>query len=61
MWNDAMALGQGSKKSISCDQGVTPASLNNAVSNANTEVHLLSELYQSVYSDQCVKPVDLLE
>ncbi|XP_044197940.1 transmembrane protease serine 6 [Thunnus albacares] len=32
MWSDAMALGHGSKKSISCDQGVTPASLNNGVS-----------------------------
>ncbi|XP_067441484.1 transmembrane protease serine 6 isoform X2 [Thunnus thynnus] len=31
MWSDAMALGHGSKKSISCDQGVTPASLNNGV------------------------------
>lgn len=29
MWNDAMALGHGSKKSTNCDQLVTPASLSN--------------------------------
>lgn len=28
-----MALGNGSKKSISCDQGVNPSSLNDGVSN----------------------------
>lgn len=33
MWSDAMALGHGSKKSTSCDQGVTQASLSNGVSN----------------------------
>lgn len=31
-----MALGHGSKKSISCEQGVTPP-LNSEVSNANTK------------------------
>jgi len=30
-----MALGHGSKKSISCDQGVTPASMDGGVSNSN--------------------------
>lgn len=33
-----MALGHGSKKSISCEQGVIPASLNNGVGPSNPEV-----------------------
>ena len=36
MRSDAMALGYGSKKSVSCDQVVIPASLDNGVSNACT-------------------------
>lgn len=49
-----MALGEGSKKSFSCDQGVTNASLRNEVSNANTEIHLHSEIYCPARLDYCI-------
>ncbi|XP_039859869.1 transmembrane protease serine 6 [Simochromis diagramma] len=38
MWCDAMALGHGSKKSVSCDQGITHASLSNGVGAATQAV-----------------------
>lgn len=58
-----MALGHGSKKSISCDQGVTPASLIDGVSNANTEIDTYVVWYFSVSMLRLVyvKPVELLE
>lgn len=57
MWCEAMALGHGSKKSISCDQGITHASLSNGVSN--TEILKLQQctLIYVLCSDFCVSNI----
>lgn len=56
-----MALGNGSKKSISCDQGVTAAAVDNGVSNANTKIETSVVWSLSMFSLMCIKPVELLE
>lgn len=45
-----MALGHGSKTSVSCDQEIVPASQDNRVSTANTIIYNLvcSEVYVHV-------------
>ncbi|KAM4594240.1 transmembrane protease serine 6 [Fundulus diaphanus] len=40
IWSDSMALGCGSKKSVSCDEEVTPATLSNEVGTAAQNVAL---------------------
>lgn len=55
-----MAFGRGSKKSVSCDQTVIHASLNNGVSNVNTYHTIRSEqLLNEIIVEQNVLYVDV--